>query len=96
MRKEKSKIIEIKNEITINKEIILEKGDKIKVLAEMTIGSKEHYDILDGFERTYHSHRLDREEKDLWKKGQVYQNGETNTLYKAYINGYALGRITYI
>ncbi|MCP4761949.1 MAG: hypothetical protein GY870_09205 [archaeon] len=62
----------------------------------MTIGSKEHYDLLEDFEKNFKGYRLDRENKDLWKIGQVYQNGDTNTLYKAYQLGYALGRVNYL
>lgn len=59
----------------------------------MTIGSKEHYEILEQFEKNFKGMRLDRENKSLWKMGQVYENGETNNLYKAYILGYSFGRI---
>lgn len=60
----------------------------------MTIGSKEHYEILEHFEKNYADQRIDREkDKSLWRKGQVYENGETNALYKAYILGYGLGKI---
>ena len=59
----------------------------------MTIGSKEHYDILAAFEKEYSHLRLDREKKELWRMGQIYQNGEVNLLYRAFISGYALGKI---
>jgi len=63
----------------------------------MTMGSKEHSDILNEFEKLYCYCRLDREiNKDLWRKGQVYESGETNNLYKAFIAGYSLGRCVYI
>ena len=62
----------------------------------MTIGSKEHYDILEQFERNFSDYRLDREDSSLWKKGQVYQSGQTNALYKAYIVGYSFERVNYI
>jgi len=63
----------------------------------MLIGSQEHDDILAQFEKNYHGLRLDRE-KDLalWKKGQIYENGETNALYNAYILGYSFGRAKYL
>ena len=63
----------------------------------MLIGSKEHYDILAEFEKNFSYCRLDRE-KDvcLWRKGQVYESGETNKLYAAYIAGYSLGRLSYM
>lgn len=62
----------------------------------MIIGSKEHYEILDSFEKDYRRLSMDREEKSLWKKGQVYQNGYVNALYQAYAAGYALGRVKYL
>lgn len=55
--------------------------------------TKEHYELLSEFERTFKGKRLDREQnKELWKKGQVYENGEVNDLYKAFILGYTLGK----
>ena len=63
----------------------------------MQIGSKEHYDIMAEFEKNFYDQRLDREkDKALWKKGQVYENGETNKLYQAFISGYSLARIIYL
>ena len=63
----------------------------------MTIGSGEHDEILYEFEKNFKHMRLDREKNiSLWKIGQVYQCGETNNMYKAYILGYSLGRINYI
>ena len=60
----------------------------------MTIGSKEHYEIIENFDNNFAHQRLDKEKnKSLWKKGQVYENGETNALYKAYIMGYAFGKV---
>lgn len=62
----------------------------------MNIGSKEHYEILDNFEKAYKHLRLEKEDKALWKKGRIYQNGEANALYQAYAAGYALGRVKYL
>ena len=63
----------------------------------MTIGSKEHYEILSNFEKNFKEMRLDREKNmDLWKIGQVYENGETNKMYQAFILGYAFGRAKYL
>lgn len=59
----------------------------------MMIGTTEHYDLLQMFEKTYSNERLDREvNKDSWKRGNVYQSGETNKLYRAYISGYSYGK----
>ncbi|MFD1179502.1 hypothetical protein ACFQ3W_24840 [Paenibacillus puldeungensis] len=62
----------------------------------MKVGTKEHYDILNMFEREFYHMRLDREPRELWASGQVYQNGETNNAYRAYVAGYALGRVSYM
>jgi hypothetical protein len=36
--------------------------------------------------------RFDKEPKELWKKGTVYQDGKVNELFKIYWHGYALGK----
>ena len=53
---------------------------------------KEHYDLMTQFEKNFPGIRLDKEPKDLWSKGIIYQNGETNNLFKAYRLGYSLGK----
>jgi hypothetical protein len=59
----------------------------------MQIGSKEHYDILAMFDKTFANYETTKEiDKDLWKRGYVYCNGKTNDLYKAYLYGYAHGK----
>jgi len=62
----------------------------------MIIGSQEHYDILKQFEKIYYHLFLEREKFEMWKNGQVYQNGEANNLYKAFIHGYSCGRRAYL
>lgn len=57
----------------------------------MTINTKEHYDLMAQFEREFSHHRLDKEPKDLWSKGIIYQNGQANELFLAYRRGYAYG-----
>jgi hypothetical protein len=58
----------------------------------MTIGSKEHYDIMQQFEKNYNCVPLAKEQdKELWKQGYIYQNGDVNNLFKAYRTGYSLG-----
>lgn len=54
--------------------------------------SKEHYDLMESFEREHRGHRLDREDKGMWAKGHLYQAGDTNALFIAYRQGYALGK----
>ena len=42
------------------------------------------------FEKSFSGLRLDREkDKELWKRGFVYENGEANELFMAYRAGYA-------
>lgn len=54
--------------------------------------TKEHYDLMASFEREYKHRRLDREKnKELWKIGAVYEDGNMNEIFLAYRKGYALG-----
>lgn len=62
----------------------------------IVLGTKEHYDILDNFEREHGHMRLDREPTDQWSHGHVYQSGETNNAYREYLAGYMLGRCVYL
>jgi hypothetical protein len=60
-----------------------------------TLLSADHYEMMAFFERLYKGHlRLDREQKELWAKGCVYQHGETNFAFKAFRHGIAYGRAT--
>jgi hypothetical protein len=61
----------------------------------MMIGTKEHYDLLVEFEKMFKSERLDKEEKSLWKKQIVYQDGQVNQKYQAFILGYSLGKCNF-
>lgn len=58
----------------------------------MTLFAKEHYELMDMFEREFRGERLDKEPKELWSKGHVYQSGPTNDLFLAYRKGYALAK----
>ena len=60
----------------------------------MTIGSKEHYELIEMFEREFKGFRFDKEPKDIWPKGNIYQSGETNNLFLAYRRGVSYGRAT--
>ena len=62
----------------------------------MKVGTKEWYDIIEIFERNYSCERLDKESKELWKEGIVYEDGKVNKLYEAYLLGYGLGRLNYM
>lgn len=54
----------------------------------MEIFAQEHYDLMIQFERE-HSGRFDKEAKEFWPKGIVYQDGHINELFLAYRRGYA-------
>ena len=55
--------------------------------------NKEHHEIMAVFERTIgKGHRLDHEDRALWARGCVYQNGEVNELFKAFRSGFALAK----
>lgn len=58
----------------------------------MTLLSQEHYDLIAMFDRIYKGERLDKEAKDMWAKGYVYQNGEVNRLFLAFRQGAAYGK----
>lgn len=61
------------------------------------LGTKEHDELMEKFEREFKHLRLDREQdKALWRRGNVYQNGEVNELYSAYIRGYAFGKAVWM
>jgi len=56
------------------------------------IDTQEHYDLMEMFEHDYRHLNLDKEAKEMWRKGQIYANGETNNLFKAYRMGYSFAR----
>lgn len=56
------------------------------------IKTKEHYDLMAQFEADFKHLPLAREAKDDWSRGILYQNGNTNELFKVYRYGYAYGK----
>lgn len=62
----------------------------------MRIETKEHYDLMASFEKANSTERLDKEEKELWPKGQIYQDGIVNKLFISYRKGYALAKCIYM
>jgi hypothetical protein len=54
--------------------------------------SKEHYELIDQFDREFADRRLDKEAKSFWLKGNIYQDGTVNELFSAYRRGYAFGK----
>jgi hypothetical protein len=57
----------------------------------MTIKDKEFYDLINFFDRQF-SGRKDKEPKELWSKGHIYQDGERNNLFLVFRSGYCLGK----
>lgn len=55
--------------------------------------TREHYDLMAQFERTF-SGRFDKEAKELWPRGIIYQDGHVNELFLTYRRGYAYGKAT--
>ena len=58
----------------------------------MGLFSKEHYEIMKQFEKDMKYHNFDKENKELWEKQIIYQDGEVNKLFLAYRLGYSLGK----
>lgn len=54
--------------------------------------TQEHYDLMAMFEKEFKGRRLDRESKEDWARGHVYQDGHVNEFFLVYRNGYALGK----
>lgn len=61
------------------------------------LNSQAHYDMIEQFERSMKkasnmpSIRTAKEDKSLWAKGNVYQDGMTNQLFLVYRLGHAYG-----
>ena len=60
----------------------------------MTLTSKDHYEMIAFFDHQFKHLRLDKEPKEMWSKGNIYQNGETNKLFLAFRQGVAYGKAT--
>jgi hypothetical protein len=56
--------------------------------------TQEHVDLMKQFEAE-HSGRLDREPKEIWPQGHIYQDGRLNELFLSYRRGYALAKATF-
>lgn len=57
--------------------------------------TQEHIDLMTMFESEHIGRRLDRETKDQWPKGRIYQDGQLNELFLSYRKGYALAKAVY-
>jgi hypothetical protein len=58
--------------------------------------TQEFYDLMSAFEHTHKHLRLDREKRGDAPAGHWYQSGETNDIFKEYLNGYMTGRAVYL
>ena len=58
--------------------------------------TQEFYDLMSTFERTHKHMRLDREKRGDTPAGNWYQSGETNDVFKQYLDGYMAGRAVYL
>lgn len=58
------------------------------------LNTQEHIDLMTMFEREFKG-RPDRESKEFWPKGRIYQDGQKNELFLAYRKGYALAKAVY-
>jgi hypothetical protein len=56
--------------------------------------NKEHIELMDQFEKDCKAHigRTDKEDKTLWARGIIYQDGKTNELFLVYRKGYSFGK----
>lgn len=58
----------------------------------MQLTSKEHYDLMDHFEKNFKGKRFDKEPKEHWASGIIYQDGKVNQMFLVYRMGYSLGK----
>ena len=56
--------------------------------------AKEHYDVIAQFEKDCKKfiNRTDKEPKELWARGLVYQDGRTNEMFLMFRSGYSFGK----
>lgn len=54
--------------------------------------TQEHIDLIAMFEKEVRGSRLDKESKDLWARGIIYQDGRLNEMFLLYRKGYAFGK----
>lgn len=61
----------------------------------MTLGSKEHYEVIELFERVYKVVNPVYESRDIQEKGFIYANGELNKSFQDFRKGYAAAKCIY-
>ena len=58
----------------------------------MNLNSKDHYEMMEFFERQFPHFRLEHEPKEIWARGNIYQSGEANAAFIAFRAGVAYGQ----
>lgn len=58
----------------------------------MPLNSHEHIEMVAMFDRLFKGRRLDKEDKSIWSKGHIYQDGQLNDLFLAFRQGVAYGQ----
>ena len=63
---------------------------------EMSLKSHSHNELMEMFERSMKSlpccpSRMDREPRDYWGAGRIYQDGHVNAMFLAYRLGVTYG-----
>jgi len=58
------------------------------------LGTKEFYDLRDQFEKDGKClYRIDFDRSNSGIKGDFYNHGETNEMFRAYMMGYQYGKV---
>lgn len=60
-------------------------------MGDLRLLGREHYELIEAFERDHHG-RFDKEDKNMWPKGRVYQDGRVNELFVSFRLGYSFAR----
>lgn len=64
----------------------------------MELKSREHAELIAQFEkdikRQIYGARFDKEPRESWKRGIIYQDGRTNEMFLIYRLGYGTGKLT--
>lgn len=58
----------------------------------VSLFSQQHYEMIEAFEKALRPGRLDKETKELWHRGNIYQDGRVNELFLAFRHGVSYGR----
>ena len=55
------------------------------------LNTKEHYEMMNFFEKMFPYYRHDKEDKSMWAKGVIYEQPELNELFKVFRLGVEYG-----